>query len=113
MAWFLFRFPRPVRGAHHVGAGDLAVAAQVAWHQSPQGWAAVLSGGARDAAPLALAFVDGVDEARLAHGGVDGGGADVGVAGEFADDGGVGAGVGEVRAEGVAQHVRGAAVGVV
>jgi hypothetical protein len=33
-----------------------------------------------------------------------------GVAGEFADDSGVGAGVGEMGAERVAQHVRGAAV---
>lgn len=32
------------------------------------------------------------------------------MAGQFADDGGVGAGVGEVCAEGVAQHVGGAAV---
>lgn len=42
--------------------------------------------------------------------GVDGGGANVGVAGEFADDRGVGAGVGEVGAESVAQDVRAATV---
>jgi hypothetical protein len=63
-------------------------------------------GGAAGAAVLASAFGDGVLEAAGVDGGVDGGGADVGVEREFADHCGVGAGVGEVRAEGVAQYVR-------
>jgi hypothetical protein len=43
-------------------------------------------------------------EAGAVDGGVDGGGADVGVAGDLADH--CGAGVGAVRAERVAQHAR-------
>jgi hypothetical protein len=47
------------------------------------------------------AFCDGLLEAAGVDGGVDRGGADVGVTGELADHCGVGAGVGEVGAEGV------------
>jgi hypothetical protein len=59
-----------------------------------------------NAAALSLALVDSVNEARRAHRGVNGRRADVGMAGELADDDGVRAGVGEVRAERVVQHVR-------
>jgi hypothetical protein len=59
---------------------------------------------------LAGALGDRMFEAGVADGGVDRGGADVGVAGELADCSDVGAGVGEVGAERVAQHVRGASV---
>ena len=69
-----------------------------------------LPSGSCNAATLALAIVDSVDEARGADGGVNGSGADVRVAGELADHSGVGAGVGEVGAERVAQHVGGAPV---
>jgi len=48
---------------------------------------------------LALPLVECLDEARLADGGVDGGVSNVGVAGEFADDGGVRAGVRETGAD--------------
>jgi hypothetical protein len=65
-----------------------------------------LPGGASSAVALAVALGDRVLEARGVDRGVDGGGADVGVSGELADDRGVGAGVGEVGAEGVAQDVR-------
>ena len=65
-----------------------------------------LLSGAASAVALAVALGDGVHEARGVDRGVDGGGADVGVAGELADDGRVGAGVGEMGAEGVAQDVR-------
>ena len=63
-----------------------------------------LPAGAGDAAPLTLALVDGVNETSLANGGVDGRGADVRVPRELADDRGVGARVGDMRAEGVPEH---------
>jgi hypothetical protein len=62
-------------------------------------------GGAACASALLGALADRLLKAAGADGGVDGGGADVGVTSELADPCGVGSGVGEVGAEGVAQHV--------
>jgi hypothetical protein len=60
------------------------------------------NGGASGATALLGALGDRLFEPTGVDGGVDRGGADVGVTGELADHCGVGAGVGQVRAEGVA-----------
>ena len=70
----------------------------------------MLAGEAAQAAAALVALGDSVLEPARVDRGVDGRGADVGVASELADDRGVSAGVGEVRAEGVAQDVGGAPV---
>jgi hypothetical protein len=79
------------------GAGEFAMAAQVKWQRPPTGVGqreSVARGGAPDAAVLDGGFGDRVLEADAADGGVEGGGADVGVASKFGDRADVGARVG-------------------
>jgi hypothetical protein len=64
-----------------------------------------ICGGPPCAAVSAATFLNRLLEPRIADGGVDSGGADVGVADELSNHGGVGAGVGEVCAEGVPEDL--------